>query len=150
MVEATQQFEIVGRLAFAALLGALIGFERDLRGYVAGVRTFSLVALGAALFTEASQLTGEEFRIAAGIVTGIGFLGAGVIIREGQSVRGVTTAATIWASAAVGMAVGLRLFVVAGATALGVFLLLESRPLMRALAAHLRQRLPGFRAEEEE
>ncbi|MCJ7509691.1 MAG: MgtC/SapB family protein, partial [Dehalococcoidia bacterium] len=72
------QLAIVGRLAFAAFLGAFIGLERELRGYPAGVRTVALVALGSALFTDVSLLMGGDDRVAAGIVTGIGFLGAGV------------------------------------------------------------------------
>ena len=70
--------------------------------------------MGSALFTEVSRLTGGDDRIAAGIVTGIGFLGAGVIFREGYTVRGITTAATIWSAAAVGMAVGRELYLAAG------------------------------------
>jgi len=127
------QLAIVGRLAFAAVLGALIGLERELRGYPAGVRTVALVALGAALFTDISQLLGEEDRVAAGIVTGIGFIGAGVIFREGYTVRGITTAATIWSAAAIGMAVGRELYLVAGLGAVLVFILLEARPAVRRL-----------------
>jgi putative Mg2+ transporter-C (MgtC) family protein len=132
------QLAIVGRLAFAAVLGAFVGLERELRGYPAGVRTIALVAMGAALFTEVSRITGDEDRIAAGIVTGIGFLGAGVIFREGYTMRGITTAATIWSAAAVGMAVGRELYVVAGLGSLLVFALLEARPVVRRLDAILR------------
>ena len=127
------QLAIVGRLAFAAALGAFIGLERELRGYPAGVRTVALVALGATLFTEVGELLGEDNRVAAGIVTGIGFLGAGVIFREGYTVRGITTAATIWAAAAIGMAVGRELYLVAGLGAVLVFILLEARPVVRRL-----------------
>ncbi len=135
------QLAIVGRLAFAAVLGALIGLERELRGYPAGVRTVALVALGAALFTDISQLLGEEDRVAAGIVTGIGFIGAGVIFREGYTVRGITTAATIWGAAAIGMAVGRELYLVAGLGAVLVFILLEARPAVRRLDLLTRGRL---------
>ncbi len=141
------QLAMVGRLTFAALLGAFMGLERELRGYPAGVRTIALVALGSALFTEISRTTGVEDRIAAGIVTGIGFLGAGVIFREGYTVRGITTAATIWGSAAVGMAVGRELYLVAGLGALVVFLLLEAKPVVRRVDAILR-RLGGELREE--
>jgi putative Mg2+ transporter-C (MgtC) family protein len=127
------QLAIVGRLALAAALGAFIGLERELRGYPAGVRTVALVALGAALFTDVSQLLGGDDRVAAGIVTGIGFLGAGVIFREGYTVRGITTAAALWSAAAIGMAVARELYLVAGLGAVLVFILLEARPVVRRL-----------------
>jgi putative Mg2+ transporter-C (MgtC) family protein len=111
--------ENLGRLALAAALGGAIGFERELREREAGFRTHMLVSLGSALFTIVSAYGFHEFltsgdqvvrsdptRIAAQIVTGIGFLGAGAIIRQGVSVRGLTTAATLWVSAAIGMAAG--------------------------------------------
>ncbi len=129
------QLAIVGRLALAAALGAFIGLERELRGYPAGVRTVALVTLGAALFTDVGQLLGGDDRVAAGIVTGIGFLGAGVIFREGYTVRGITTAATIWSAAAIGMAIGRELYLVAGLGAVMVFILLEARPVVRRLDA---------------
>src|SRR2546426_7583755 len=107
------------RLALAALLGGLIGFEREMREREAGLHTHLLVSLGSALFTivgaygfhafldsGASVVRADPTRIAAQIVTGIGFLGAGAIIREGLSVRGLTTAATLWVVAAIGMACG--------------------------------------------
>src|SRR5213592_1945308 len=112
-VSTGDEFEILGRLLLAGLLGGLIGLERELRGYPAGIRTIALVALGSCLFTDISALLGGEDRIAAQIVTGIGFIGAGVIFREGYSVRGITTAATIWSGAAIGMAVGTSLYIVA-------------------------------------
>jgi putative Mg2+ transporter-C (MgtC) family protein len=107
------------RLVVAAVLGGAIGFERELRERQAGLRTHLLVSLGSALFTLVSAYGFHEFlvsgsglvrtdptRIAAQIVSGIGFLGAGAIIRQGLSVRGLTTAATLWLSAAIGMASG--------------------------------------------
>ena len=141
---------MVGRLALAAFLGAFVGIEREIRGYPAGVRTIALVALGSALFTEISTITGTEDRIAAGIVTGIGFLGAGVIFREGYTVRGITTAATIWSAAAVGMAVGRELYLAAGLGSLLIFLLLEARPVVRRMDDILQARLRGFAAREDE
>jgi len=140
---------MVGRLVLAALLGAFVGLEREIRGYPAGVRTIALVALGSALFTEISTITGSEDRIAAGIVTGIGFLGAGVIFREGYTVRGITTAATIWSAAAVGMAVGRELYLAAGLGSLLIFLLLEARPVVRRLDNFVGTRLLGLKAHEE-
>jgi putative Mg2+ transporter-C (MgtC) family protein len=110
---------LVLRLAIAAGLGAVIGVERELRERGAGLRTHLLVCVGSALFTVVSAYGFREFivagansgridptRIAAQIVTGVGFLGAGAIIRQGFSVRGLTTAATLWLVAAIGMAAG--------------------------------------------
>jgi putative Mg2+ transporter-C (MgtC) family protein len=98
------------RLLLAAGLGAAIGVERELQRKPAGLRTNILIAVGAALFTTVSmQLAyggGTPDRIAAQIVTGVGFLGAGSILRSGHNVHGMTTAATIWVNAAVGMAAG--------------------------------------------
>ena len=107
------------RLSLAAVLGGMIGVERELREREAGLRTHLLVALGSALFTIVgaygfhafldsgqSVVRADPTRIAAQIVTGIGFLGAGAIIRQGLSVRGLTTAATLWVVAAVGLAAG--------------------------------------------
>ena len=107
------------RLVLAAVLGGLVGFERELRDREAGLRTHMLVSVGSALFTIVSAYGFTEFltsgeatvradptRIAAQIVTGIGFLGAGAIISSGWSVRGLTTAATLWVVAAIGLAAG--------------------------------------------
>jgi putative Mg2+ transporter-C (MgtC) family protein len=107
------------RIVVAAALGGAVGIERELRDHDAGFRTHMLVAVGSALFTIVSAYAFRDFlvgggavvradptRIAAQIVTGIGFLGAGAIIRQGFSVRGLTTAATLWVVAAIGMAVG--------------------------------------------
>jgi putative Mg2+ transporter-C (MgtC) family protein len=131
------------RLAVACGLGAAIGFEREIRDREAGIRTHLLVSLGSALFTVVSAYGFHEFlasgdvvvradpsRIAAQIVTGIGFLGAGAIIREGLSVRGLTTAATLWVVAAIGMACGAGYYwPAAGATFLTIFALWPLRAL---------------------
>jgi putative Mg2+ transporter-C (MgtC) family protein len=103
--------EALLRIALAGALGGLIGLERELREREAGLRTHLLVAVGAALFTIAGaygfdSANVDPTRVAAQIVTGIGFLGAGAIIRQGFSVRGLTTAATLWVVAAVGLAAG--------------------------------------------
>lgn len=105
------QLDIVGRLVLASILGAAIGLEREIHDHPAGMRTHLLVALGSAGFTilsiEAFAAPGADpARIAAQIVTGIGFLGAGAIIRQGLSVKGLTTAAGLWVVAAIGMAAG--------------------------------------------
>jgi putative Mg2+ transporter-C (MgtC) family protein len=98
------------RLLLAAGLGAAIGLEREYRRKPAGLRTNILIAVGSALFTitsiQLSAIGGTPDRIAAGIVTGMGFLGGGAILRSGISVKGMTTAATIWVNAAIGMAAG--------------------------------------------
>jgi len=112
-------WEVALRLALAAALTGAVGLERELRERAAGLRTHMLVGVGSALFTIVSAYAWGDFvfdrtqgttfdptRIAAQIVTGIGFLGAGVIIRQGLSIRGVTTAAGLWVAAAIGMAVG--------------------------------------------
>src|SRR5438067_12471887 len=111
--------EVLGRVALAAALGAVLGLERELRDREAGLRTHLLVSVGSALFTIVSAYGFREFLtsgqsvvraapapIAARIVTGIAFLGAGAIIRQGLAVRGLTTAATLWVVAAIGLAAG--------------------------------------------
>jgi putative Mg2+ transporter-C (MgtC) family protein len=107
--------DLLTRLLLAAALGALIGFERELRRKPAGLRTNILIAVGSALFTMISiQLEGgTPDRIAAQVVTGIGFLGAGAILRSGENVHGMTTAATIWVNAAIGMGVGAGQYITA-------------------------------------
>jgi len=109
--------DLILRLLLAAGLGAAVGVERELRQKAAGLRTNMLIAVGSALFTvvsiELGHATGETDRIAAQIVTGIGFLGAGSILRSGKSIHGMTTAATIWVNSAVGMAAGAGLYGVA-------------------------------------
>jgi putative Mg2+ transporter-C (MgtC) family protein len=96
-------------LAAAVLLGALIGFERQLRGHPAGLHTNALVALGSAAFVIASVLIGDNSgpaRVAGQVVTGVGFLCAGVIMHQGVTVRGINTAATVWCASAVGVLAG--------------------------------------------
>jgi putative Mg2+ transporter-C (MgtC) family protein len=102
---------LIGRLLLAALLGGLVGTERELSHKPAGIRTNMLICLGSALFTivsyeMAGDVGGDHTRIAAQIITGIGFIGAGVVIRERGAVIGITSAATLFVVAAVGMAVG--------------------------------------------
>src|SRR3989441_8532574 len=149
-VSTGDELEIIGRLVLAGLLGGVIGLERELRGYPAGIRTLALVTLGACLFTDLSQLLGGDDRVAAQIVTGIGFLGAGVIFREGMGVRGITTAATIWSAAAIGMAIGLELYVVGVLGAAIVFVVLQSRPFTRRVDDLIRQSARGVSPALEE
>ncbi len=110
-VDLGSEFDLAARLVLSAVLGALIGLEREIHDRPAGMRTHLLVSLGSASFTvlsiEAFKAPGADpARIAAQIVTGVGFLGAGAILKEGANVRGLTTAASLWAVAAVGMAAG--------------------------------------------
>lgn len=134
------------RLGIAAGLGAAIGIERELRDREAGLRTHMLVALGAALFTVVSaygfaDVLGrgdpnvverlDPSRIAAQVVSGIGFLGAGAIIRQGLSVRGLTTAASLWIVAAIGMAAGAGMY---AAASIGTVIVLFSLGPLRILA----------------
>ena len=112
-----RELELAGRLVVALLLGAAIGFEREMDRQPAGFRTHSLVALGSALFTIISSYgfvgATDPTRIAAQIVSGIGFIGAGTILHYRGGVRGLTTAASLWSVAAVGMAAGAGLLVMA-------------------------------------
>lgn len=132
--------ELIKRLCLSALLGGLLGLEREWRQKSAGLRTNILIAMGSALFTVMSidvstGSGGDSTRIASGIVTGIGFLGAGAIMRTGAGIKGLTTAAMIWVNAAVGVAVGggeYRVATIATIVALVVLVLLD--PVERALA----------------
>ena len=143
--------EILLRVVLAAVLGGAIGFERELREREAGLRTHLLVSVGAALFTMVSAyawtdwrfsteegLVFDPTRVAAQVVTGIGFLGAGAIIRQGLSVRGLTTAATLWVVAAIGMATGAGYYAAAVITT--VLVLVSLWPL-RVVAFRLAGRL---------
>lgn len=120
---------LVIRILLSGLMGGLIGLEREIHGCAAGLRTHILVSIGSALFMISSIYmsvgyshlgTVDPSRIAAGVVTGIGFLGAGAIIRYGWSIRGLTTAASIWTVAAIGMAVGSGLYMPAAVTTIVV------------------------------
>lgn len=107
--------EMIARLLLAVVLGILVGTEREMVHKPAGLRTHALVSLGACLFTVVSidYFDVDPARIAAGIVTGIGFIGAGSIIAEKGHVHGVTTAASLWCVAAIGLAVGVGAYVLA-------------------------------------
>ena len=113
--DAKQLTQITVRLLIAALLGGILGFEREHKGKAAGVRTHMLVAMGAALFVLVAQMSGNQAdamsRVVQGVIAGIGFLGAGTILKgkedsEGQNVKGLTTAAGLWMTAAIGVAAG--------------------------------------------
>lgn len=118
---------MVLRMFLAALLGGLIGWEREQHGREAGVRTYAAVSLGAAVFgLISSHVDGasDPTRIAANVVTGVGFLGAGVILREQGRIAGLTTAASLWATASVGLAVAYGMYVLGILTAAVIFGLL--------------------------
>ena len=147
-------WEVVLRLVLASLLCGAIGFERETRDQPAGFRTHILLGLGAALFTLVSAYGFEPFtraalgggglqfdptRIAAQIIAGVGFLGAGAIIRQGGDVRGLTTAASLWAASAIGMAVGAGyLFGAGAATVLAVATLYALRRFRSSVISPLR------------
>lgn len=117
---------LIERLVMALLLGGIIGLEREYRDKSAGFRTLTLICIGSCLFTLVADLYGGPSfdRITSNIVTGIGFIGAGVIFKSEKGVNGLTTAACIWATAAVGMAIGNGFFTTAGiATFLILFVL---------------------------
>jgi putative Mg2+ transporter-C (MgtC) family protein len=120
------------RLLFATGLGAAIGLEREIRRKPAGLRTNILIALGSALFTimsgQFAHDGGTSDRIAAQIVTGVGFLGGGAILRSGKNIHGMTTAATIWVNAAVGMAAGAGEFAIAGIATVFTLIILAVLP----------------------
>jgi putative Mg2+ transporter-C (MgtC) family protein len=154
----TQQ-DIVVRLLVAALLGSLIGFERERLLWSAGIRTHMLVSVGACLlmivsaygFQNATQMPHvvlDPSRIAAQVVSGIGFLGAGSILLRGQAVRGLTTAASIWSVAALGMAAGGGLYFAAFVSAAIILLILAGiKPLEDAYRARVQSCVLHIKAE---
>jgi putative Mg2+ transporter-C (MgtC) family protein len=124
--------ELLGRLLLAAVLGGAVGAERELADQPAGLRTHMLLTIGACLFTLVSAYgfggSADPSRLAAQIVTGIGFLGGGAIVRYGLTIRGLTTAASIWATASIGVAVGAGRYLLAtGGTLLVVVTLFGLR-----------------------
>ena len=125
------QFDLGLRLLAAVALGGIIGLERERRGHAAGLGTFALVTLGACVFSLISDLvfsaSSDNTRIASGVVERISFLGAGIIIQGRGGVSGLTTAAALWATAAVGMLVGYGLYVLAIMTTAAVLLILVIR-----------------------
>jgi putative Mg2+ transporter-C (MgtC) family protein len=139
--------ELLSRLLLAGVLGGAVGAERELADQPAGLRTHMLLTIGACLFTLISAYgfggPADPSRLAAQIVTGIGFLGGGAIVRHGLTVRGVTTAASIWATTAIGVAVGAGRYLLAfGGTVLVVGTLVGLRA--------LRDRLQGWSVSREE
>ena len=143
MEDVGTQLELTLRLVVALLLGAMIGVEREVQRMPAGFRTHALVSLGSAIFTVVSAyaFTGpgsDPTRIAAQIVSGIGFIGGGAILHYGGTVRGLTTAASLWSVAAVGMAAGAGLYVVA---VLGTLLVIVALELFQQAERFAKRRL---------
>jgi putative Mg2+ transporter-C (MgtC) family protein len=133
-------WEMIARLVLAAVLGSVVGFERERLAWAAGLRTHMLVSLGSCLFLIVSaygfndvltdHITLDPSRVAAQVVSGIGFLGAGSIIFRNEAVKGLTTAASVWAVAAVGLATGAGLYVAAvGTTVIMLIILAGLKPL---------------------
>lgn len=140
--------EVLVRMSIATALCAFIGLEREIRGHPAGIRTHAIVGMGAALFTIAGayglgelRVEADPTRVAAQIASGVGFLGAGVILRHGLDVRGLTTAATLWLAAAVGLAAGAGMGAAALITTGLVVLVLLSAKLTRRIIESRTQRV---------
>lgn len=143
-----QEIEWLLRILLALALGYIIGLERELRGQPAGVRTHALVAMGSALFIIISEISFSNeglSRVAANIVTGLGFLGAGTIIKEEHDVHGLTTAAGIWAVGAMGMGIGLGEYLLGVAAGGLIWLVLISERLL-----HIDQRIRSKYVEKSE
>ncbi|MDP9365007.1 MAG: MgtC/SapB family protein [Chloroflexota bacterium] len=159
-MESLSTIEAVERLGFALLVGALLGLEREWTDKPAGLRTYMLVAEGSALFMICSLLLGEQMfaagqpydpsRIASTVVQGIGFLAGGVILTQGRRVRGLTTAAGIWVTAAIGLLAGAGFYVVA---AVGAGATIVALVALRTLETRLRggrKDVPSARDTDEE
>lgn len=134
--------EIFIRFLLAALWGGLVGMEREYRSKSAGFRTMIMISVGSCCFTMLSMFIGEggnPDRIASNIVTGIGFLGAGVIFKGDNRVNGITTAATIWAVAAVGMAIGAGKYFMAGYASVLILIVLAILPAVEDMIDKLSQ-----------
>lgn len=119
-------FQLLTRVLIAFLLGAFIGWERERHGISAGIRTYGAIAMGACVFGIVSlSIEGADpSRVAAQVATGIGFLGGGVIFRQDKYVSGLTTAATLWATAALGLTVACGMYMVAFLTSVLIYLML--------------------------
>lgn len=129
------QFDLYLRLLLAFALGSAVGFEREFRGHEAGIRTLGLACLGAAIFGEASAIYGDS-RVAAGVVQGIGFVGAGLIIVRGATVIGATTAVTVWAMAGIGLLVSAEAGFAATLITVTIILALELSPVSDWVLSH--------------
>jgi len=138
----TIDYEILFRLLFAAMWGGIVGAERQYRSKSAGFRTMIMISMGACFFTMMSALIADPVnrdRIASNIVTGIGFLGAGVIFRGENRINGITTAATIWAVAAVGMGIGSGYYFASVCASILIFFILAVLPFLENYIERLNQ-----------
>lgn len=125
-------WEQILRLILAAVLGLVIGFERERAHKPAGLRTHMLVCLGSCLFTLVSlEFSIDPARVAAGIVTGIGFIGAGTILAERERIVGITTAASLWVTAAIGLTIGIGSYLLAIVATIITMLVLFSRQILK-------------------
>ena len=126
MIDSHFNIEMILRVILSLVLGCILGWERERHGISAGIRTYGAISLGACVFgvLSLSIIGADPSRVAAQVATGIGFLCGGVIFREGNHVNGLTTAATLWATAAVGLAVAFGMYAVSVITAGLIFLLL--------------------------
>ncbi len=122
-----QELVFAARALLAALLGAFVGWQRQITGKEVGIRTYATVALGACTFGLISVGIEPEGRIAAQVVTGVGFIGAGVILHQREHIHGLTTAASLWTSASVGLAIAYGMYLLGAAVALLSFILLSIR-----------------------
>ena len=140
------EWEFLGRVGAAALLGGALGLDRELRRAAAGVRTYALVGMGSAAFVAAAILLADEVgaavnsvndsvsRMAAGLVAGVGFLGAGAILRTDERVRGLATAAGIWVTAAIGLLIGSGFWILGiGLTVFSLIIIVGLRPLHQSV-----------------
>jgi len=145
------QLVVIGRVALAALLGYLLGLDRALRGKDAGDRTFSLVALGSAAFVAlgVELFPDSADRVIQGVTAGVGFLGAGIIFRASGGVKGLTTAAALWTSAAVGCLVGAGFYFAGAAIACIILIVLELHTVGPLKWISMRNRRSGDRTESE-
>ena len=143
------EWEFLARAAAAAFLGGTLGLDRELRRAAAGIRTSALVGMGSAAFIAAAVLLAQEVeatpgslnenqsRMAAGLVAGVGFLGAGAILRTDESVRGLTTAAGLWVTAAIGLLIGSGFWILGiGVTVLALIIIVGLRPLHESVTRH--------------
>ncbi|MEO8538217.1 MAG: MgtC/SapB family protein [bacterium] len=138
------QVELYLWALYALGLGAAVGWEREYRGHEAGIRTTAIVCLGAAIFGQVSESFADT-RIAAGVVQGIGFLCAGLVFQRGPNVRGVTTAATVWVMAAVGLAVASELWLLALLATATIIMCLELAPISDRMFGSSQKRVIGRR-----
>lgn len=138
-MDITFQSETALQLLISFAIGTAIGIEREYRSKAAGLRTMIMICLGSTIFTELSMVIGgsSEDRIASNIITGIGFLGAGVIFKDGLSISGITTATTIWITAALGMAVGAGQYFIALVGCIAILIVLLFFEYLQQLIAHI-------------